>query len=47
MLLARRVDTSTRVAATSSRRAKVALLAEAVRAMDPGEVPAGVALLAG
>ncbi len=47
MLLARLVDTSTRVAATSSRRAKVALLAEAVRAMDPGEVPAGVALLAG
>ncbi|MCC6830997.1 MAG: ATP-dependent DNA ligase [Thermoleophilia bacterium] len=47
MLLARLAETSARVAATSSRRAKTALLAAAVRELAPHEVPAGVALLAG
>lgn len=47
MLLARIAETSARVAATSSRREKTALLAAAVRELEPPEVPAGVALLAG
>ncbi|MFN8123421.1 MAG: ATP-dependent DNA ligase [Thermoleophilia bacterium] len=47
MLLARLAETSAQVASTSSRRAKTGLLAAAVRELDPGEVAAGVALLAG
>ncbi|MEH0936046.1 ATP-dependent DNA ligase [Micromonospora psammae] len=39
--------TSAAVGATSGRRAKVALLAEALRALDPAEVPAGSGYLAG
>ncbi|RKN18149.1 ATP-dependent DNA ligase [Micromonospora musae] len=39
--------TSAAVAATSGRRAKVELLAGALRALDPAEVPAGAGWLAG
>jgi len=39
--------TSAAVAATSGRRAKVDLLAAALRGLDPGEVAAGAAYLAG
>jgi DNA ligase-1 len=39
--------TSAAVSATSGRRAKVELLAEALRALDPVEVPAGAGWLAG
>ncbi|MFI6824330.1 ATP-dependent DNA ligase [Micromonospora sp. NPDC050187] len=39
--------TSAAVSATSGRRAKVELLAEALRALDPAEVPAGAGWLAG
>ncbi|MET7751261.1 ATP-dependent DNA ligase [Micromonospora sp. NPDC005367] len=39
--------TSAAVAATSGRRAKVELLADALRALDPAEVPAGAGWLAG
>ncbi|WBB79579.1 ATP-dependent DNA ligase [Micromonospora sp. WMMD882] len=39
--------TSAAVGATSGRRAKVELLAEALRALDPAEVPAGAGWLAG
>jgi DNA ligase-1 len=39
--------TSAAVAATSGRKAKIALLAEALRRLDPGEIVAGAAYLAG
>ncbi|MEV4811597.1 ATP-dependent DNA ligase [Micromonospora avicenniae] len=39
--------TSAAVAATSGRRAKVELLADALRALDPAELPAGAGWLAG
>jgi DNA ligase-1 len=39
--------TSVAVAATSGRRAKVELLATALRGLDPGEIAAGAAYLAG
>jgi DNA ligase-1 len=41
------VETSLAVAATSSRRAKIELVANAVRALTPEETPAGVAFLGG
>ncbi|HET9517852.1 MAG TPA: ATP-dependent DNA ligase [Actinoplanes sp.] len=41
------VATSAAVSATSGRRAKVALLADALRRLDPGEMAAGSAFLAG
>ncbi|MEU4625252.1 ATP-dependent DNA ligase [Actinoplanes sp. NPDC023801] len=39
--------TSAAVAATSGRKAKIGLLAEALRRLDPGEIVAGAAFLAG
>ncbi|MGW5670117.1 ATP-dependent DNA ligase, partial [Micromonospora sp. NPDC003776] len=39
--------TSAAVGATSGRRAKVELLAAALRSLDPGEIPAGAGYLAG
>jgi DNA ligase-1 len=47
VLLADLVDTSRAVGATPARRAKVDLLAGALRRLDPPEVPAGVAFLSG
>ena len=47
MPLARLVDVSESVRGTSSRKAKVALLAECLRDLAPGESVAGVAFLAG
>src|SRR5262245_46098963 len=46
-LLARLVEVSQRVAATSARLAKVRQLAECLRALDPNEVETGVAWLSG
>ncbi|MCM0677873.1 ATP-dependent DNA ligase, partial [Micromonospora phytophila] len=39
--------TSAAVGATRARRAKVELLADALRSLDPAEVPAGSGYLAG
>ncbi|RQX59833.1 ATP-dependent DNA ligase, partial [Micromonospora chalcea] len=39
--------TSAAVGATSGRRAKVELLAAALRGLEPGEIPAGAGYLAG
>ena len=47
MLLQGIVETSQRVAATSARNEKIALLAEAVGRLEGGELPIGVAYLAG
>jgi DNA ligase-1 len=47
VLLAELVATSRAVGATSARREKVDLLASALRRLEPGEVPAGVAFLSG
>ncbi|MFC9324355.1 ATP-dependent DNA ligase [Kitasatospora sp. NPDC057015] len=47
MLLRDLARTSREVAAEPSRTAKVALLADCLRALDPEEVPAAVALLSG
>ena len=46
-LLADVVDASQRVAETSSRSAKVAILAELLRRLDPEEVPVATAFLSG
>ena len=46
-LLADLVATSATLSATSSRRAKVAALADLLRELDPGEVVATVAWLSG
>ena len=46
-LLADLVATSLRVAATSSRSAKIAALAELLRGLEPGEVASAVGFLAG
>src|SRR3954471_1069504 len=45
--LADLVAASQAVAATPARNEKIALLADALRALDPGEVAAGVAFLSG
>src|SRR4051812_20498320 len=45
--LADLVAASQAVAATRARNEKIALLADALRALDPGEVAAGVAFLSG
>ena len=47
MPLARLVDVSQSVRGTSSRKAKIALLAECLRDLDPAESVAGVAFLSG
>ena len=47
MLLKDVAETSAAVAATSSRRAKIALLGECLRRAEPGEVPIVVAYLSG
>jgi ATP-dependent DNA ligase I len=47
VLLAEIVETSRVVGATPARSAKVAHLADALRRLDPDEVPAGVAFLSG
>ncbi len=47
MLLNELVEVSKRVAATSSRTAKIKQLSETLRAMSPAEVPIGVAFLSG
>lgn len=47
MLLAELVSASQTVAATPARNEKVALLAEAIRAMNPDELAVGVSYLAG
>src|SRR5947209_7649324 len=46
-LLADVVDASERVAATSSRSSKVAILAELLRRLEPNEVPICVGFLSG
>jgi DNA ligase-1 len=46
-LLAELVETSRRVAETSSRNAKTALLADCLRALEPAEIEAAVAYLSG
>src|SRR4051812_316535 len=47
MTFARLVDTSRRVAETSGRRAKIALLAELLRTLPPEEIEIAVAYLSG
>jgi DNA ligase 1 len=47
VLLIELVETSRRVTATSSRTAKITLLGEALRSLQPAEVPIGVAYLSG
>ena len=47
MLLAELVATSAAVAATSGRRAKIELIAGALRRLAPDEIAAGAAYLAG
>ena len=47
MPLARLVDVSRSVRDTSSRKAKIALLAECLRELGPDEVVAGAAFLCG
>lgn len=47
MLLAQLVATSAEVAATRSRKAKTAALANLLRDLDPTEIPAAIGLLAG
>ena len=47
MLLADLVSTSAQVAGTRSRKAKTAALARLLRALQPGEVPTAIGLLAG
>src|SRR4051812_34239138 len=46
-LLAELVETSRRVAATSSRNAKTALLADCLRGLAPAEIEIAVAFLSG
>ena len=47
MLFVRLVDTSTAIAATRSRKAKSAHLAELLADLEPAEVPVAVAYLGG
>ena len=47
MLLAELVATSRAIAATRARLAKLALLADCLRRLEPSEVPIGVAWLSG
>ena len=47
MLLTQLVETSNRVAATASRLAKIQLLAECLREMEPGEIEVGTSYLSG